>query len=167
MKTLGTTVIVSALLLFGCASTPQTPQTPQQTPQPQLTEEQKAENRKNGLPENFVSVPELKDVMEAMVMEQATILWSVSGPQDAPKDVDGWNKLDHAAIAMIETMKFLQKSILTKDQGDWQTKSNVLIDAANKARATIKEKNADKLFDVGGELDEACAGCHKIYYAEG
>ena len=102
MKSLGITAIVSALLVLGCTS--QTSQTPQQ-PQSQLTAEQKAENLKNGLPENFVSVPELKDVMDAMVMEQATILWSVSGPEDAPKDVDGWDKLDHAAIAMIETMK--------------------------------------------------------------
>src|SRR5437870_9154466 len=163
MKNLGITVL-SALLLFGCSSTPQTPQPPRQ---PQLTEAQKAENLKNGLPENFVSNPELKDVMDAMVMEQATILWSVSGPEDAPKDVDGWNKLDHAAIAMIETMKFLQKSNLTKDQGDWQNKSTVVIDVANKCRAAIKERNADKLFEIGGDLDEACAGCHKIYYAEG
>jgi hypothetical protein len=165
MKSLGITAIVSALLVFGCTS--QTSQTPQQAAQPQLTAEQKAENLKNGLPENFVSVPELKDVMDAMVMEQAATLWTVSGPEDAPKDVDGWTKLDHAAIAMIETMKFLQKSQLTKDQGEWQNKSNVVIDVSNKARAAIKEKNPDKLFEVGGELDEACAGCHKIYYAEG
>jgi len=166
MKSLGIPVIASILLLFGCSNS-QTPQTPQQSAQPQLTEEQKAENRKNGLPENFVSVPELKDVMDAMVMEHAATLWSVSGPEDAPKDVDGWTKLDHAAIAMIETMKFLQKSNLTKDQGEWLNKSNSIIDVSNKARAAIKEKNADKLFEVGGELDEACAGCHKIYYAEG
>jgi hypothetical protein len=166
MKRLGIPVIVSALLLFGCSSS-QTAQAPQQAPQPQLTEEQKAENRKNGLPENFVSVPELKDVMDAMVMEHAATLWSVSGPEDAPKDVDGWTKLDHAAVAMIETMKFLQKSNLTKDQGEWLNKSNTVIDVSNKAREAIKEKNADKLFEVGGELDEACAGCHKIYYAEG
>jgi hypothetical protein len=164
MKSLGITAIVSALLVLGCTS--QTSQT-KQAPQPQLTAEQKAENLKNGLPENFVSVPELKDVMDAMVMEQATILWSVSGPEDAPKDVDGWDKLDHAAIAMIETMKFLQKSNLTKDQGEWQNKSNMLIDVVNKARGAIKERNPDKLFEVGGEIDEGCAGCHKIYYAEG
>ena len=114
-----------------------------------------------------MSVPELKDVMDAMVMEHAATLWTVSGPEDAPKDVDGWTKLDHAAVAMIETMKFLQKSNLTKDQGEWLNKSNMVIDVSNKARSAIKEKNADKLFDVGGELDEACAGCHKIYYAEG
>ena len=166
MKSLGIPVIVSVLLLFGCSSS-QTPQTTQQAPQPQLTAEQKAENRKNGLPENFVSVPELKDVMDAMVMEHAATLWSVSGPEDAPKDVDGWTKLDHAAVAMIETMKFLQKSNMTKDQGEWLNKSNTVIDVSNKAREAIKEKNADKLFEVGGELDEACAGCHKIYYAEG
>jgi len=163
MKSFAITIIGSALLLFGCSSKPQT-----QAPQtPQLTPEQKAENLKNGLPENFVSVPELKDVMDSMVMEQATILWSVSGPEDAPKDVDGWTKLDHAAIAMIETMKFLQKSNLTKDEGEWQNKSNNLIEVVNKARGAIHERNPDKLFEVGGELDEACAGCHKIYYAEG
>jgi len=163
MKSLCITVIATVLLLFGCSSS-QTSQTPQQ---PQLTAEQKAENRKNGLPENFVSVPELKDIMDAMVMEQAGILWSVSGPEDAPKDVDGWTKLDHAAIAMIETMKLIQHSNLAKDQGEWLKKSSDVIDVSNKAREAIKEKNADKLFEVGGEMDEACGACHKIYYAEG
>jgi hypothetical protein len=38
------------------------------------------------------------------------------------EDVDGWTKLDHAAVA-VETM-FLQKSNLTKDQGEWLNKSN-------------------------------------------
>ena len=165
MKTIGITVIVSALLLFGC-SAPQ-PAQPATPPQPQADEATKAYNRANGLPENFVSNPELKDVMDAMVMEQADVLWSVTGPEDQPKDDDGWHKIDHAAIAMIETMRFLQKSDLTKDQMEWQNRTKALIDAANQARASIKEKNADKLFEAGGAIEEACASCHKIYYVEG
>ena len=72
--------------------------------------------------------------------KDAATLWTVSGPEDAPKDVDGWTKLDHAAVAMIETMKFLQKSNLTKDQGEWLNKSNMVIDVSNKARSSNQGK---------------------------
>jgi hypothetical protein len=165
MKIVRISLIATALLMFGCSNNAQPAN--HQAAQPQLTEEQKAANRANGLAENYVAVPELKDVMDAMIMEQADVLWSVSGPEDAPKDEDGWRKIDHAAIAMIETMKFLKKSHLTKDQGEWQTKSNQLIDAATKARQAIKEKNPDKLLEAGGDVEGACSSCHKLYYAEG
>jgi hypothetical protein len=164
MKTLEMMIIGTVLLLSGCSNASQQTQQPAR---PQLTEEQKAANKANGLPENFVSDPELKDVMDAMVMEQADVLWSVSGPEDAPKDDDGWRKIDHAAIAMIETMKFLQNSNMTKDQGEWQNRAKAQIDAATRAREAIKERNADKLLEAGGNIEEACASCHKIYYAEG
>jgi hypothetical protein len=153
MRTAGT-LVIGALLLFGCSNAPQQPQ---QTTQPAAQPGEKPP---------FVSVPELKDVMDAMIMEQADVLWTVSGPEDAPKDDDGWHKLDHAAIAMIETTKFLQISHLAKDQGEWQNKANNLITAVNHARASIKDKNADKLFEAGGEIEEACSGCHKVYYME-
>ena len=68
---------------------------------------------------------------------------------------------------MIETMKFLQKSNLTKDQGEWLNKSNMLIDVSNKARAQSRKRMPISSSTLAGELDEACAGCHKIYYAEG
>src|SRR5262245_22866852 len=99
MRMVGITIILSALLLFGCSSAPQQQQ-PAQTPAAQAP----------GQKPEFVSVPELKDVMEAMVMEQADVLWKVSGPEDAPKDDDGWHKIDHAAVAMIETMKLIKVS---------------------------------------------------------
>jgi hypothetical protein len=164
MKIVAVMLIASALFLTGCSTTPQPAQQPQQ---PQLSEEAKAANRAKGFVENFVSVPELQDVMNAMIMEQADLLWSVTGPEDAPKDVDGWLKLEHAAIAMAETMKFVQTSHLAKDQGEWKNRSEALIEAANQARAAIKSRNADKLLEVGGNIESSCSGCHKIYYTEG
>ncbi len=162
MKILALTVF-GALLLFGCSNAPQ-----QSAEQPvKKYKPLSKELGPDGLPKDFVSVPELKDVMDAMIMEQADVLWKVSGPEDAPKDEDGWRKIDHAAFAMIETAKFLQTSHLAKDQDEWVKQTNALMDAANTARQSIKEKNADKLFEAGGVLEETCATCHKMYYVEG
>ena len=157
MRIVGVTLIVSALLLFGCSSAPEQQQQPAQQPAAQQP----------GQKPEFVSVPEMKDVMDAMVMEQADILWKVTGPEDAPKDDDGWNKIDHAAIAMIETMKFLKVSHLAKNQDDWPKKADELVNACDQARQSIKERNADKLFEAGGAIEEACSSCHKVYYMEG
>ena len=162
MKILALT-LRSALLLFGCSTAP-----PQSTEPPvKKYKPLSKELGPDGLPKDFVSVPELKDVMDAMIMEQVDVLWKVSGPEDAPKDDDGWHKIDHAAIAMIETAKFLQLSHLAKDQDEWVKRTNAMMDAANLARQSIKEKNADKLFEAGGVVEESCASCHKMYYVEG
>ena len=163
MRIVHTTLIVSALLLFGCSNAPQ-----QSAEQPvKKYRPLSKELGPDGLPKDFVSVPELKDVMNAMIMEQADVLWKVSGPEDAPKDDDGWLKIDHAAFAMIETARLLQTSHLSKDQDEWVKRTNALIDAASLARQNIKERNADKLFETGGTVEEACAACHKMYYVEG
>ena len=127
MRIAGITAIVSAFLLFGCSNAPQ-----QSVQQPiKKFKPLSKELGPDGLPKDFVSVPELKDVMDAMIMEQADVLWKVSGPEDAPRDDDGWHKIDHAAIAMIETAKFLQTGYLAKDQDEWGKRTNALIDAAN------------------------------------
>jgi hypothetical protein len=152
MRIVGIASIVSALLLFGCSSGPQQQQAAQQQPAGKKP---------------FVSVPELKDVMNAMIMEQADMLWAVTGPEDAPKDDDGWRKLDYAAITMIETTKFYMISHLAKDQGEWQKQGQALIDAVTQAREAIKARDADKLLEVGGAMEGACSGCHKLYYTEG
>ena len=152
MRIVGVTCIVSALLLLGCSSAPQPEQPAQQQPAGK---------------QPFVSVPELKDVMDAMIMEQADMLWAVSGPENAPKDDDGWRKLDHAAIGMIETTKFYMISHLAKDQGEWQKQGQLLIDAANQAREAIKAKDPDKLLEAGGSMEGACTSCHNLYYTEG
>ena len=155
--------VFTTLMLFGCTSGPQpAAEKPIRKYKP-LSKQLKPD----GTPLDFVSVPELKDVMDAMVMEQADVLWKVSGPEDAPKDDDGWHKIDHAAIAMIETAKFLQTGYLSKDDDEWVTRTKALIEAATACRQGIKEKNADKLFEAGGQLEESCASCHKMYYTEG
>lgn len=153
--------VLSALLLFGCTNA-------QQVEKPiRKYKPLSKQLGPDGLPVDFVDVPELKDVMDAMIMDQATILWSVTGPEDAPKDEDGWRAIDHAAIAMIETAKFLRISDLSKDDERWPQQLDELTNAVNGMRQAIKDKDPDKLFEVGGTLDEACTDCHKLYYVEG
>jgi len=153
--------ILSAFLLFGCVSTPTQAEKPIRRYKP-LSKELNAQ----GLPKDFVDVPELKDVMESMVMQNAAILWKITGKEDSPVTDDGWEQLDYAAIAIIETTKFLRVSDLSKDDEEWPKRLDGLVAAITSAREAIKERDGDKLFDVGGQIEEACATCHKEYYVE-
>src|SRR5262245_34985473 len=60
------------------------------------------------------SEPELQDVMDAMVEVNAEALWNAAIDDKAPKSVDDWEALDHAAVALAETGKFLKISDLAK-----------------------------------------------------
>ena len=157
MRPVGLALIVSALL-FGCAN--QAPQQPAQ--------ETAATPPQPGEKKDFVSVPELNDLMEAIVQEDADLLWKITGKEDSPKptDDDGWKRLEHAAVGIIEAGRFIQVSPLAKDQGDWQKKTQVMIDVATTMRKQIQARDGDALFMSGGDLEESCSGCHKQYYLE-
>ena len=56
---------------------------------------------------------------------------------------------------------------IDKDRALWNTHVDGLRDVALEALATVKAKNADALFEVGGKLDKACENCHLEYWYPG
>jgi hypothetical protein len=111
----------------------------------------------------FVSVPELKDVMCCMVEVFAETLWN-AGLDQEPKTDDDWRPLEHAAIGLVETGRFIQKSHLAKNNDDWVEHAQAMIDASLAARATIKERNLEKVMAAGEKLLTTCESCHKKYF---
>lgn len=50
--------------------------------------------------------------------------------------------------------------------GDWMKMSQALVDIGNAALLHANAKDADGRFDLGGEIDEACETCHRLYAYE-
>jgi cytochrome c556 len=150
MKRAGIIVLTMVLIVAAGACRPKQPEGP-------------ASAAPKGIAD-FKSVPELKEVMGAMVEEFAESIWSVADEEKVPKDDEGWADLEHATIGLIETFKYLQISNLAKDKGDWQQHSSKLIEAAQAVRSSVQKKDVNAVLDTGYKLYDVCTACHKEYY---
>lgn len=153
MRPLGLALTVTALFLLGCSSAPQqTAQQASQTP--------------GNYRATWKSVPELQDVMDAMVEVNVEMLWNVGIEENAPKKDDDWHKLEHAAITLVETGKFIKSSHLAKDNPDWPKDADSFIASAEAARKAVQARNLEHLLTAGDALNEACLGCHNKYFED-
>jgi cytochrome c556 len=153
MRTIGLVLAAAAVFLLGCSGVPQ-------------EQAQESQQTLGNYRATWKSVPELQDVMDAMVEVNAEALWNVAIEEQAPKTGEDWEKLDHAAITLIETGKFLKVSDLAKDNPDWPQDADRFIAQAQAARNAVKEKNLEQLLEAGNEINEACTGCHNKYFED-
>ena len=53
---------------------------------------------------------------------------------------------------------------IDKDRASFIAFAHALQDAAGMAMTAIEKRDADELLNAGGDLDEACEGCHKRFW---
>jgi hypothetical protein len=136
-------VLVAALLaVVGCAKAPPPPP-PTVAPAP------------------FKSVATVKQVMQAITIPDADVVWSV--PNAAPKDDAAWLKVENSALALAESGNLLMMEGRAVDHEEWMKYASLLIDVAIKAAMAARTKDANKMADIGDELYTTCEGCHMKY----
>ena len=155
MRTIGLFFAIT-MLLAGCST----------APQQQEAQQAEASSTPGNYRATWKSVPELQDVMDAMVEVNAEILWNVAIEEKAPKNIDDWEALDHAAVTLIETGKFLKVSNLAKENPDWPKDADTFISTVEAARAAVKQRNLEGLLKAGDNINEACTGCHNKYFED-
>ena len=153
MHTFRLTLIVTAIFLFGCSTSPQ-------------QQGQQAGQTPGNYRATWKSVPELQDVMDAMVEMGAETLWNAALDEHAPKTGEDWEKLDHAAITLIHAGKYIKTSHLALNNPDWPQDSDKFIAVAEAARKAVKDKDLKTLVSTGDELNEVCANCHNKYFED-
>ena len=107
----------------------------------------------------------------------------------APKTDEEWFKVRSGLIMMIEGSNLLmipgrkvarpgEKSetpgvelepsemdeLIAKDRGAWYQRAKALHDVAQSVLEIVEKKDAQKLFDVGEDIDRACENCHRQYW---
>src|SRR5262245_7929844 len=119
-----------------------------------------------------------------------TTVQSSKGTEEiAPKTDEDWTKVRHGAIALVEASNLLivpgrhvarpgeksetpgvelepseMEALINKDIPAFHMRANALHEAALAALQAIDNKDAQKLFDVGEQIDQACENCHKQYW---
>ena len=125
-----------------------------------------------------------------VVWLSVTTVQSAKGTVDsAPKTDEEWTKVRHGAIALTEASNLLMvpgrhvarpgeksetpgvelepsemEELITKDVPAWRMRAKALHDAGLAAIQAIDNKDAQKVFEVGEQIEQACENCHKQYW---
>src|SRR6266508_1368642 len=174
--------IGSLLVASGCqsqqaaapATTPATPASPDYTPTATIKD----------LMQSVV------DPNADVVWLSVTTVQSAKGTIDsAPKTDEEWTKVRHGAIALMEAANLLivpgrhvakpgEKSdtpgvelepsemevLINKDVPAFRMRAKALHDAGLAAVQAVDNKDAQKVFEVGEQIEQACENCHKQYW---
>ncbi len=54
--------------------------------------------------------------------------------------------------------------LIAKDRTAWYQRAKALHDVAQSVLEVVEKKDAQKLFDVGEDIDRACENCHRQYW---
>jgi mono/diheme cytochrome c family protein len=136
---------------------------------------------------SFAVAGNLAQLMRAVTFPNANILFNVQVKDPAqekpsmPMPFDyvqwgatvyyGWQAVDQAALALIETAPlFLLPGRRCEngrpvpiDRADWKQYTSALMDVGREAYKAAQSRNADAVVKVTDRLNETCANCHKVY----
>jgi hypothetical protein len=119
----------------------------------------------------FKPVGSIKQVMESTVHPSAEVVFesvgtiiSASGTEEiAPKNDQQWAAVQHSALT-AEAGNLLMMPGRAKQDGEWMKLAQGLVDVGLVAHKAAQAKNAEALFEAGGQIYEACLRCHSRYW---
>lgn len=115
---------------------------------------------------------DVKTLMAGKVQPTAEIYWnSVQYISDAagsrkiePKTDADWARTQAAAATLRQLGEQLKSPGAAAGRGtDWKDYAQGLSDVAKLAEQAAKERNPDKVFEVGGSIYNVCSACHEVY----
>lgn len=122
----------------------------------------------------YKPVGDVKHTMNAVLEPAADVIWdsagaiiTFEGEQDlAPTTEEGWQAVINSATVVAEAGNLLMMPGRARDNGDWMEISRGLVEMGEKALAAAEAKDADALFEAGGQLYNVCLSCHQIYWVD-
>ena len=116
-------------------------------------------------------VADVKQLMQFVVEPAADLYWDGVGTivdqsgvtEFKPETQTEWDALVHNAYVLAESGNLLMLGSRPKDGGEWMQMSRAMVDVGEKAIRAAESHNPQAVFDVGGEVYEACTNCHAKY----
>ncbi len=117
---------------------------------------------------------DIRHTMELIIDPAADMIWdsagsiiTAAGEQDlAPATIEGWARVEAAAAVLAESGNLLMMPGRSAGT-DWNEYASSLISTGKLAMAAAEQKNADALFDAGGQIYQVCLACHNQYLIDG
>lgn len=112
-----------------------------------------------------------KDVMRHVVNPAAERFWKTSGSVSdesgahdrAPTADSSWTEMVDAGAILHEAGETLGQPGRGPDDAPWKRYARMLSDAGVQAMAAARAKDADKAFEAGSAIYDACYACHGRY----
>jgi len=102
-----------------------------------------------------------------VVFESVGTIISASGVEEiAPKNDAEWANVQHSALTLAEAGNLLMMPGRAKQDSDWMKLAQGLVDVGTMAHKAAQAKNAEALFEAGGQIYEACLRCHSRYWSK-
>ena len=97
------------------------------------------------------------------IWESAGFVMTAQGERSlAPTTKPGWLRVEKGAVLVAESGNLLR--LPGRAAGpDWIESAKALVDAGREALLAAQKRDADALFDAGGEVYQACRSCHDRY----
>jgi hypothetical protein len=111
-------------------------------------------------------VETMKSIMADHVNPGALAFWA--GGNDPPEDETKaaanarWVEAVKGAQEMQAFGKMMMAAPYTRS-GRWNAEAKLLVDTSRDGEAAAKARNAEKSFEIGARLYDACKGCHDAY----
>jgi hypothetical protein len=119
----------------------------------------------------FEPVADVRQLMQAVVEPNAWVVWEASGTiitatetvERRPQDEEAWEAVRNSAVTLTEAGNLLMMSPRARDNDEWIERAKALIANGRLAWKAAEGKDVDALFQIGGDLYEACLSCHRSY----
>jgi hypothetical protein len=126
--------------------------------------------REPSMPSGVPPMLQVKQLMEWVIDPAADVVWesvqSISTEQGtkeiAPRNDEEWNAVRNAAAQLVEAGSSL--TMEGRSRGDrWVRSAQRLTDTAQRALKAAEARDTAAVFASGGEIYNACAGCHRTF----
>jgi hypothetical protein len=116
-------------------------------------------------------VASVKQVMDGMVSPAAMFIWdsvsttvSAAGTEEKrPRTDEDWAQVATNAALIVESANLLVDAELALDDKDWPPMATAMAVAAGKALEASRNHDAERILEVGDELNQTCDRCHERY----
>jgi hypothetical protein len=121
-------------------------------------------------PPPFKPIVDVKQLMASVIDPQADIVWESVGTittaagteERRPTTPEQWAAIRNAAITLAESGNLLMMVPRAKG-GDWMKYSRELIDVSEEAVRAADARNAERIYEIGGDINDKCMQCHEQY----
>lgn len=114
------------------------------------------------------TVPQLMEATvhpasEALFKSVGTVITERGAEDFAPRTEEEWTHVWENAMTLAESGNLLMIGDRARDNGEWMKLSREMIEAGLVAAKAAEARNAQALFDAGGQVYETCERCHEKY----